>query len=153
MQNRRIAVRGIILDDGKLFAVRLKNYKGQAIEGGQTYWCTPGGGVDVGEPLLVALERELIEETGVKPVIGSLLYIQQFQHKDTEQLEFFFHITNGEDYRHINLAETTHGAIEIEEAAFIDPPTKPLLPVFLTKEDITADTTAGITRYFNNIPE
>lgn len=153
MQNRRIAVRGIILKDGKLLGVRLKKYKGKATDDGQDYWCTPGGGVDVGEPLIPALERELIEETGVKPIVGKLLYIQQFQHKDWEHLEFFFHILNGGDYEHINLAATTHGAIEIAEINFIDPAAHTVLPVFLAKADLVSDATNGIAKIFNNFTE
>lgn len=151
MQHRRVAVRGIILKGGKLFAVRLKKYAGRATEDGQDYWCTPGGGVDVGEPLIPALEREMVEETGVQPVVGNLLYVQQFQYKDREHLEFFFHITNAEDYQTIDLSATTHGAIEIAEVAFIDPSTATVLPVFLGTEDLAADAERGITKIFNNV--
>lgn len=84
MQNRRVAVRGIILKDGKILCVRLKQYPGKATDDGCDYWCTPGGGVDVGEPLIPALEREIIEETAIKPAIGNLLYIQQFEHNNWE---------------------------------------------------------------------
>ena len=55
----------------------------------------------MGEGLLDGLRREMIEETGVKPEIGKLLFIQQFAesgeqsaHGPNEQLEFFFLITN-----------------------------------------------------------
>ncbi len=153
MQHRRVAVRGIVLQDGKLLGVRLKNYKDRATDDGQNYWCTPGGGVDIGEPLIPALERELIEETGIKPIVGDLIYIQQFQHEDWEHLEFFFHITNSDDYRHINLEATTHGAIEIAEIGFIDPTVNTVLPVFLTREDLVTDATNGTTKVFNNFAE
>ena len=66
---RRVTVRGIIIKDGKLFAQRL-NKKGGGVN---DYWCTPGGGLDDGESLYDGLTREMIEETGVKPVIGRLL--------------------------------------------------------------------------------
>lgn len=62
MQNRRIAVRGIIVKDKKILCVRLNNYKGNAIVNESEFWCTPGGGVDIGEPLIPTLEREMIEE-------------------------------------------------------------------------------------------
>lgn len=153
MQNRRVAVRGIILKNGKMLGVRLKKYKGRATDDGQDYWCTPGGGVDIGEPLIPALERELIEETGIKPAVGNLLYIQQFQHDGWEHLEFFFHITNSDDYEHINLEETTHGSIEIAEVGFIDTAKSTVLPVFLTEVDLTSDTGMGITRIFNNLTD
>lgn len=153
MQHRRVAVRGIVIKDGKLLGVKLKKYVGKATMEDDDYWCTPGGGVDIGEPLIAALEREMIEETGVKPVIGSLLYLQQFQHEDWEHLEFFFHITNAEDYERIDLTATTHGAIEIAEVGFIDPSTETIKPAFLSTVNLNADANRGVTRIFNNFSE
>jgi len=152
MQNRRLAVRGIILKEGRLLCVKLKKYSGRATDDGQDYWCTPGGGVDIGEPLIPALERELVEETGIKPIVGELLYIQQYKHKDWEHLEFFFLITNSEDYEHIDLEATTHGATEIAEVDFIDPTINTVLPAFLTKENLVADSSNGVTKVFNYLP-
>ena len=149
MENRRVAVRGIIIKDGKLLGVRLNKYPGKATNDSLDYWCTPGGGVDVGEPLIPALEREIIEEVGVAPKVGALLYIQQFQYNGWEHLEFFFHVTNAADYENINLAETTHGALEIAEIDFIDPKKHVILPKFLTQVDVVADVKNGKTQIFN----
>ena len=149
MQNRRVAVRGIIVKDKKILCVRLNNYKGNAFVKESEYWCTPGGGVDIGEPLIPALEREMIEETGIKPVVGNLLYIQQFEHKGWEHLEFFFHITNSQDYENIDLSKSTHGALEIAEIDFVDPTLHTVLPAFLTKQNISSDAVKGITQVFN----
>jgi ADP-ribose pyrophosphatase YjhB (NUDIX family) len=134
--NRRVAVRAVIVRDGKLLCVRLKDYSGKATGGPNDYWCTPGGGVDEGEALIPALKREVIEELGPEPKIGDLLYIQQFIHKDTEQLEFFFNILNVDDYVDLDISLTTHGAIEIEEVAFVDARTENVLPKFLTTEPL-----------------
>ena len=73
MEHRRIAVRGIILKGNTILCAKLKKTPGKDSTDSIDYWCTPGGGVDVGEPLIPALEREMIEETGIKPVIGNLL--------------------------------------------------------------------------------
>ena len=151
MLQRRVAVRGIILQDGKLLCVKLKKYAGKATDDENNYWCTPGGGVDTGEALAPALERELVEELGVAPVVGKLLYIQQFIHKETEHLEFFFEVTNAADYTELDLAKTTHGAIEIAEAGFIDPQANVILPVFLTKRDLAADAANSAATIFDNI--
>ena len=153
MQNRRVAVRGVVLKDGKLLCVRLKKHKDNATDEGQDFWCTPGGGVDVGESLITALEREFIEETGIKPDVGNLLYVQQFSHNDWEHLEFFFDIINSEDYEDIDLEATTHGAIEIAEVGFIDPAVNTVLPIFLTTEDLVLDSAKGVTKVFNNFAE
>jgi 8-oxo-dGTP pyrophosphatase MutT (NUDIX family) len=128
---RRVAVRGIVILNGKILCVRLKPYRHADAS---TYFCTPGGGIDEGEALVPALEREMLEETGVPAKVGRLLYIQQYTYKDIEQMEFFFQIENAKDYINIDLAKTTHGIEEIEEIGFIDPATENVLPKFLTTE-------------------
>lgn len=151
MNSRRIAVRGVILKGDTILCAKLKKTPGKDSTDSVGYWCTPGGGVDEREPLVPALERELIEETGIKPVVGNLLYVQQFVHNDREQLEFFFHITNFEDYENIDLNATSHGAIEIADVGFIDPKSNTLLPAFLTERDLAADAAEGATNVFNYI--
>lgn len=131
-ETRRVCVRGLIKHNGALFAQRLKNHQGE-----NDFWCTPGGGVDSLENLHDALRREMIEETGVTPEIGRLVLVQQFgdgiphRHGYVEQLEFFFEITNPQDYFSINLTDTTHGEVEIAEYGFIDPQTTNILPTIL----------------------
>jgi len=99
-------------------------------------WCLPGGGLDEGESLLAGVEREMIEETGVEPKIGELLYVQQFAYNDKDYLEFFFHVTNADDYVNVDLSKTTHGAHEIAEIAFVDPASTNILPKFLMTEPL-----------------
>jgi ADP-ribose pyrophosphatase YjhB (NUDIX family) len=130
---RRVNVRGIIFKDGTLLAAQLKPGTDGLI---RDYWCTPGGGIDDGESLHEGLYREMIEETGVTPKIGKLLFIQQFHDGTKEQLEFFFHIENPQDYEAIDLATTSHGEAEIKTIAFIDPKAHQILPHFLTQTDI-----------------
>ena len=131
---RRVTVRGIIIKDGKLFAQRLNKKDG----GVNDYWCTPGGGLDDGESLHSGLTREMIEETGVAPVIGKLLFVQQYADQKREYLEFFFEITNADDYGQIDLTSTTHGAIEVAEFGFIDVMKERILPESLQKLEITS---------------
>lgn len=136
MQTRRVAVRAIIFKDGKLLCQQLTAGKtGEA----RDYWCTPGGGLDIGESLLDGLHREMIEETGIAPKIGKLLFVQQFSEDgEKEQMEFFFHVENPEDYHTIDLAATSHGLLEIEHVEFIDPKAETVLPAFLREVDIQA---------------
>ena len=137
---RRVNVRGIIVSDqGEIFCQQLTANDGK----GRNFWCTPGGGLKRGESLLDGLRREMIEETGVKPEIGRLLFIQQFAesgeqsaHGPNEQLEFFFLITNWQDYQHIDLEQTSHGVEEVAECGFVDPKTTRNLPSYLTKVDL-----------------
>lgn len=130
-KTRSVRARGIIYRDGKLFAQRLKKGQGEA-----EYWCTPGGGLEIGEGILEGLHREMIEETGVPPVIGRLLFIQQFWHGDEEQIELFFHIKNAADYETIDLASTSHGELEVARYGFIDPKTEHILPAQIKELDL-----------------
>jgi 8-oxo-dGTP pyrophosphatase MutT (NUDIX family) len=130
-----VNVRGIIFKDGKLLCQQLKpGSDGLA----RDYWCTPGGGLDDNEPLYEGLHREMIEETGIAPRIGKLLFVHQFNDGKKEQLEFFFHIENPEDYAMIDLTETSHGDIEIDIVEFIVPDKHNVLPAFLQTLDIQA---------------
>lgn len=135
MVNRRINIRGIIYKDGKLFCQQLKpDFRG--IE--RKFWCTPGGGLHENEPLEQGLVREIVEETGVTPLIGKLLFVQQFYDGRCENIEFFFHIENPDDFQKIDLSETSHGHLEIKECGFIDPKTSDVLPKFLQDVDIAS---------------
>lgn len=132
---RRVAIRGIIYRDGQILATKQKDDNGDEAEN----WATFGGGLDPQESLIEGLHREMLEETGITPKIGKLLFVQQFTDPDNaakEHLEFFYHIENTEDYETIDLSATTHGALEIARAEFIDPKTAKILPAFLSDIDV-----------------
>lgn len=61
-------------------------------------WIPAGGGVEFGETLEVALEREFFEETTLKVSVGKLLFVHQFIRAPLHAIEFFFEvkITEGE---------------------------------------------------------
>jgi 8-oxo-dGTP pyrophosphatase MutT (NUDIX family) len=61
-----LGVRAVVLDaDNRVFLVKHSYISG---------WYLPGGGVEVGETLLHALRRELMEEGGIEPVGEPLLH-------------------------------------------------------------------------------
>lgn len=132
---RRVNVRGIITQGNTLFCVKHKQKDGSAAG----FWCIPGGGVEDNEPVETALRREIIEETGITPVINRLLFIQQFPSSRPdrrEELEFFFLIENSQDFTAINPAATSHGQAEIAQYAFINPAAENVLPDFLKTVDL-----------------
>lgn len=132
MTTRRTNVRGIIYRDGKLLVTKFR----QEDDSESEHWGTFGGGLDVGESIADGLHREMIEETGIAPKIGKLLFIQQFHDGEKEQFELFFHIENSEDYSEIKLEETSHGLLELTRSEFVDPKSSFVLPAFLSTVDI-----------------
>lgn len=135
MDKRRVNVRAIIWRQGKLLAVKHKSKDG----GESDYWALPGGGLDPLETLQDGMRRELVEELGITPKIGRLLIGQQLKsgrNGRDEELEFFFHITNPDDFVSIDLTKTTHGTHELMRCEFIDPAKEYILPQFLGEIDI-----------------
>lgn len=148
---RRVAVRGIIYKDGKLFCQQLKDKTGKP----RDFWCTPGGGLNAKETLATAVERELMEETGIQAKVGRLLFVQSFSEGkvgsrgDHEQLEFFFHIENPADFEKIN-ESASHFDAEIANYGFVDPNSTHVLPAFLRTLDLADYITTNKPVYIYN---
>lgn len=142
----RIAVRAIIVNADKLLLVKLKPYNGVVHD----FYCTVGGGLDDGEPLIEGLRREILEETGVSAQVGRLLFIQQFTDKQGEDhLEFFFEVINGADFAVIDLEKTTHGVDEIDEIGFYDHTSVKVLPVFIGGIDLKSLATTSEVKFYD----
>jgi 8-oxo-dGTP diphosphatase len=76
----RNSVYGIITDDDKLLVVRTRT---------TGLYAFPGGGIKLGEPILDALHREIMEETGIKVQVGEFLFQQQdFFYYDPADIAF-----------------------------------------------------------------
>lgn len=131
-KQRRVNARGIIYRNGELLVTKFR----QEDDSESVHWGTFGGGVDDGESLHDAIHREMIEETGITPKVGKLLFVQQFEDDEKEYLEFFFHIENDQAYTAIDLAATSHGILELTRSAFLDPKDNIVFPAFLQTIDI-----------------
>ena len=64
----RVRVAAVVLHDGGVVLVRHE-------KDGRSYHLLPGGGVDAGETIAAALEREVREETGLLCEVGVPLFI------------------------------------------------------------------------------
>jgi ADP-ribose pyrophosphatase YjhB (NUDIX family) len=114
MQKFIIRCRAIIFHEGKLLVVRHRP--------DDSYVALPGGHLEFGEDVQECLSREIIEELGVKPEIGQLLYVNTFidDQKGTQPIEFFFEVLNGQDYLDTEKLIRTH-AHEIAEIIWMSP--------------------------------
>lgn len=105
-----IRVRGIIINDNKLLLVGIT---------GNDYFCLPGGKLEYGEGVKECLERELIEELGVKPDVGNLLYVNTFiDINSNHNLDFVFEVLNGANYVNLDGLERTH-AFELDKINWV----------------------------------
>ena len=76
-----VIVKGIITLNNKVLLVRRSNKD----EIGPGRWEFVGGKIDFGEELEEALEREIIEETGIHIKIDKILYATTYKTKATRQ--------------------------------------------------------------------
>ena len=106
-----VRTRAIIFYEGKILVVRHSQ--------GQDFYALPGGHLDWGESVHECMKREIVEELGIEPQIGRLLYVNNFTENGTIQsIEFFFEIINAGDYLDTDKLGGTH-IHEIAEMCWI----------------------------------
>lgn len=93
-----IRCRGIILDEGELLIVT---------HPGANYYALPGGKLEYGEDVISCMKREMLEELGIEPEIGRLVYVNNFT-TDRHTTEFLFEILNAKEYRDYESKVRTH---------------------------------------------
>lgn len=128
-----IRCRAVIVHEGKLLVVRHTH--------NPSYAALPGGHLEFGESPHQALQREIVEELGVLPMIGRLLYVNTFtatvQGTLTQPVEFFFEVTNASDF--VERRTDTSHAHELEAVEWVGPDDV----VKILPEQITADLANG----------
>ncbi len=108
-----IRCRAIILHEEKLLVVRHPH--------DTSFAALPGGHLEFGEDVRECLHREIFEELGVHPNIGRLLYINTFTDGQNGQpMEFFFEVTNGEDFLDTEKLSGSH-THELAEITWVGP--------------------------------
>ncbi len=104
-------VRGVMVKDGKIFLCKLAR-------GG--FYCLPGGTLEPGETRLEGLRREIVEELGIEPEIGPLVYSQEFTRSNgLTTYDFWYAIKNVGDFQNVDISRASHG-FEHEEVGFYD---------------------------------
>jgi len=86
MARVRLAVRGLILRDGRLLLVNAYP------RGMSDLWCAPGGGAEPHASLPDNLIREVWEETGLRIEVGALALVNEFHDPERafHQVEMIF---------------------------------------------------------------
>lgn len=132
-EEKRFAVRcrAIILHEGKLLVVRHPH--------DTSYAALPGGNLEWGEDPHTCIVRELVEELGVSPEVGRLLYVHTYVDRfGAQSIEFFFEVKNGADYLGCGERERSH-AHELASLEWIAPADG----VTLKPEALATDFAAG----------
>jgi ADP-ribose pyrophosphatase YjhB (NUDIX family) len=86
-----IRSRAVIMHEDKLLLVRHPHRPESLV--------LPGGHLEWGEDPRECLRRELVEELGIEPILGRLLYVNTFMDGNKQLFEFFIEVTNGKEYR------------------------------------------------------
>lgn len=82
----RTRICGICVVDDELLLVNHKDI------GNGNLWAPPGGGIEYGESVLQALEREFIEETSLIIQVKELLFVTEFIDPPLHAVELFFNV-------------------------------------------------------------
>ena len=136
----KIRCRAIILHEGKLLVVKHRPES--------SHYALPGGHMEPGEDVRECIRREIVEELGVEPTLGRLLYVHTFTDKDTLQsVEFFFEVKNGADFLQIEDLLRTH-AHELAEIRWATPADGlDILPRKVTQDFATGTLLSDEIRY------
>ena len=83
----RIRAAAIVIEGDSVLLVR---HQHDEINGGQSWWVPPGGGVEGEESLTECAKRETLEETGLSVELGRMVYVREFVEPGFHHCEVFF---------------------------------------------------------------
>ena len=110
-----VGVGAVIVDDGKVLLIKRKYepLKGQ--------WSLPGGMVEIGETLVTALAREMLEETGLGVEVGPVIEVfDRITHDDERRVRYHFVLI---DYLCWPAGGSLQAGSDVDAAIWVDPTT------------------------------
>lgn len=134
----RVRVNGILVQQSSILLVNILSPTRE-----KPFWTPPGGGVEFGETMESALEREFIEETGIQIKAEKLLYVSEYVKPPWHAVELFFlckqeggSLITGSDPE---LSETQQMIMDVQFLPIKDLHQIDLIPQFLQKELLNPD--------------
>lgn len=83
----RVRVCGLLIEQERVLLV---GHRAIGAEG--FLWAPPGGGLQFGETLEQALQREFVEETGLAVEVGDFLFVHEFLQPPLHGIELFYEV-------------------------------------------------------------
>lgn len=81
----RVRVNGIYVENDRILMIRHK-----ALGTSGVFWSPPGGGMEFGSSVAENLEREFLEETGLRVEMERLLFVHEYLKEPLHAVELFF---------------------------------------------------------------
>lgn len=127
---KTVGVRMLLIHEGKVLLIKHTYQPG---------WYTIGGGVDAGETLRQAMERELMEEVGAVLITPLKLFSVYYNRHDNQDDYVIFYIGDGEIKEKANspeIAEFCWFSLD-QLPADISPATRKRIEEYLGKQEIS----------------
>lgn len=83
----RVRVCGILIEHNKLLLVKHSSLGEDGL-----LWAPPGGGMKFGASAIENLQREFLEETGLKVDVKRFLFVQEYLDSPLHAIELFFEV-------------------------------------------------------------
>jgi 8-oxo-dGTP diphosphatase len=105
-----VGVGAVVVQDGKALIVK------RAHEPRKGEWSLPGGHVELGETLVDAVKREILEETGLQVDVGPIVEVFDRIHRKDALIQYHFVIL---DFRCTYVGGTLCAADDADDVAWV----------------------------------
>ena len=112
-ESPRVGVGAVVFREGRVLLVR------RAVAPSQGLWAIPGGGLNLGETLRQAAEREILEETGITIRAGEPVYVGDLVYRDDAGRIHYHYVVV--DFAAEDLGGEVIGSDDALEARWVSP--------------------------------